>query len=287
MTLNEFITKYDGKGIDVDGFPKDNPYQCMDVYRAYAKEVLRFPQSPPVVGAKDVWDTYLTTHYTRLDNTPEAVPQTGDIIIWGSGYGKYGHIAICTSANINTFSCFSQNDPAATLCRVRRYNSYKNVLGWLRPTDIMDDMPQWLTTLLKEDLKLDISLPEGDIRARVGELKDAINTNESFRKRIHQLEEDYSVVSGELEETKERLRLSDESRSRLENEIKTTKEMVISRDTRITALEQKIETLEKILDPEKNIVITTQEYNRLREKAVIDRFTKWELFKALIGIGRK
>ena len=80
MTLQEFISKYEGEGIDVDGFPKDNPYQCVDLYRAYVKEVLGFPQSPPVVGAKDIWDTYLTSHYTRLDNTPTAVPQAGDIV---------------------------------------------------------------------------------------------------------------------------------------------------------------------------------------------------------------
>ena len=110
--------------------------------------------------------------------------------------------------------------------------------------------------ILRDDLKLDIKLTEGDFRARVGELKDAVSNYESLRKRVTEIEEDYSVVSGDLEETRERLRLSEESRGRLEIEIRTTKEMVVNRDTRITALEEKVEALQKTLDPDKNIVIT-------------------------------
>ena len=136
MTFNEFITKYNGKGLDWDGA---YGFQCTDLYRYYCHEVLRVPQSPPVVGAKDIWNTYLKDHFTRIENTPEGVPQAGDVMIWGSQYGPYGHVAVVTSANVNSFTCFSQNDPVGTLCQLRNYKNYRGVLGWLHPNLNMSD----------------------------------------------------------------------------------------------------------------------------------------------------
>src|SRR3990167_857740 len=136
MILDEFIKKYNGKGIDYDGAFGN---QCMDLYRQYVKEVLGFPQSPAVVGAKDVWDTYLKTHYTKVGNTPEGFPNKGDVIIWGKTYGPFGHIAVCIEADINKLKVFGQNDPLGTLCQERVYN-YNHILGWLKPIkeEVMD-----------------------------------------------------------------------------------------------------------------------------------------------------
>lgn len=130
ITLDEFVSKYTGKGIDYDGH---YGFQCQDLYRMYVKEVLGFPQSPSVTGAKDNWDKYLPDYYERIPNTPEGVPQKGDIIIWGSNYGPFGHVAVCTEATVNTFKCFSQNDPTGALPAIKWYKSYAGVLGWLRP----------------------------------------------------------------------------------------------------------------------------------------------------------
>lgn len=135
ISFDQYIQKYNNKGIDVDGFPKNNPYQCMDNYRQYVKEVLGFPQSPPVKGAKDVWDTYLRDYFIRYSNTPLGIPQKGDIMIWGSGYGPFGHIGMVTEAHLMWFNSFDQNDPIGTLCHIQRH-SYRGVLGWLRPKDL-------------------------------------------------------------------------------------------------------------------------------------------------------
>lgn len=130
MTLQEFIDKYNGKGIDFDGSFGN---QCQDLYRQYVKEVLGFPQSPAVVGAKDNWDAYLPAYFDRIPNTPTGVPQPGDIMIWGTKYGPYGHVAVVTSATVNTFTCFSQNDPIGSLCGLKTYKTYTPTLGWLHP----------------------------------------------------------------------------------------------------------------------------------------------------------
>lgn len=133
MRLEEFLLKWSGKGIDFDGH---YGYQCMDLYRQFVKEVLGFPQSPGVSGAKDVWETYLKTYYKRFSNTPDGVPQKGDIVIWNKNVGGgFGHIAIFLYGDVNNFLSFDQNWPVGSLCHVQSHN-YKDVSGWIRPGGI-------------------------------------------------------------------------------------------------------------------------------------------------------
>jgi len=133
MTLSEFVNKYTEIGVDYDHDSFSNHFQCVDLYRQYVKEVLGYPQSPGVTGAKDIWDSYLKEYFEQIKNTPTGVPNYGDIIIWGSTYGTYGHVAVCISGNTSSFVAFSQNDPAGSLCVLKEYKSYRGVLGWLHP----------------------------------------------------------------------------------------------------------------------------------------------------------
>lgn len=135
MTFTQFINKYNNKGVDFDGSYGN---QCVDLFRQYVKDVLGYPQPKGVVGAKDFWTNYetdkpLKDNFIKIPNTPDGVPQEGDVMVWGARYGKYGHIAMVTHADVNTFTCFSQNDPIGTLSQKRKYSSYKGVLGWFRP----------------------------------------------------------------------------------------------------------------------------------------------------------
>lgn len=74
--------------------------------------------------------------YERIPNTPEFVPIKGDIMVWGQGLGKWGHVAICNGEGDTTwFKSYEQNwtgnnDPV-TLIK----HNYNNVLGVLRPKD--------------------------------------------------------------------------------------------------------------------------------------------------------
>lgn len=133
MTYNDFKAKWLGTPINYD-----NAYgaQCMDVYRMYVKEVLNIPQSPPVKGAKNVWDTYLPEYFDKISNTPDGVPKQGCIAIWG--HGEFGHIGIVDSADKQYLTCFEQNwtqggtsNDGKGNSEIRRHN-YSNVLGWLK-----------------------------------------------------------------------------------------------------------------------------------------------------------
>jgi hypothetical protein len=127
MTLSQFISTYNGKsGV---GNTPDNKGQCVGLAMVYIAD----KGYPHIWGhAKDIFANAPTSHYDKLINTPTGVPQPGDIIIWnGNVGGGFGHIAIVTSANVNSFTSLDQNWSVTGGCRIENHN-YANVIGWLR-----------------------------------------------------------------------------------------------------------------------------------------------------------
>lgn len=102
MTLAEFVKKWLGKKADFDGA---YGAQCVDLYRMYCKEVLQVPQTPPVEGAKDIWDK------RGVLKAREGKPEPGDVLVYGESYGKYGHVAIaaCEVPGSDTWAVLEQD----------------------------------------------------------------------------------------------------------------------------------------------------------------------------------
>lgn len=129
MTVQQFFIKWNGKLLDFDG---SYGGQCVDLYRQYCQEVLQVPQSPPVNGAAEIWNTYLPEFFEAIPNTPTGVPRKGDIVIWDRKLnGGIGHVAIFSEGNAKEFTSFDQNFPVGSNCHFQKH-SYKYVLGWLR-----------------------------------------------------------------------------------------------------------------------------------------------------------
>lgn len=92
----------------------------------------------PVIwaDAHDWWDKRMfQDQYDYIENTATAVPQPGDIIIWGSalpGSLGGGHIAVCLLPlpGTGTFISVDQNWGGKTVHKVTHNYSY--VVGWLR-----------------------------------------------------------------------------------------------------------------------------------------------------------
>jgi len=171
MTYQQFKDKWLGKGIDWDNH---FGFQCVDVYRQYCHEVLEIPQSPLVKGAKNIWTTYLKEHFKQVPNTPEGVPQQGDIVIWD--VGTYGHVGICDHATVSTVTCFEQNwlGGGTRPAEIRRHG-YKDVLGWLVYNKPEDDMAE---NLIIKFLKEKDKYTEGDVREMYGAWQDLGNVKE-------------------------------------------------------------------------------------------------------------
>lgn len=85
-------------------------------------------------NATDLYNNADPNFFAKIPNTPTAIPQQGDIIVWdGKFNGGLGHTGIATGkADINSFDCFEQNDPINSKPHVKNYN-YAYITGWLRP----------------------------------------------------------------------------------------------------------------------------------------------------------
>ena len=139
MTNQDFVNKYNGKGINFDGYYGN---QCMDLWQQYNKEVVGAPAIPAAV-AKLVWlnNAYPLGYYTKVANTPTNIPVAGDVVIWD---GTAGHIAVFQTGDVMKFTSFDQNYPSqgyydkygnfigTGVCHLQTHN-YNNVLGWLHP----------------------------------------------------------------------------------------------------------------------------------------------------------
>lgn len=123
MTLQSFVNKWNGKGIDFD---HAYGYQCVDLIQQYNKD---FFNGSFLFGATAlaIWMNYPQNLYTKIINTPTNVPQPGDILFWG-----YNHVAIVILADVMSLTSFDQNFPTGSLCHLQQHD-YNNALGWLHP----------------------------------------------------------------------------------------------------------------------------------------------------------
>lgn len=175
MTFDEYFDKYEGKGIDYDG---NYGVQCFDLANDYSVKVVGGKQFIGM-GAYEIYTNYYNqpAHdlYERIPNTPEFVPKKGDIIVWGQGLSKWGHVAVCNGKGDTTwFESYDQNwggrNEPVTLTR----HNYNCVLGVLRPKDqerVLGKQDKPKPKELKGDLNGDGKVDVADIAALSAHIK--------------------------------------------------------------------------------------------------------------------
>lgn len=139
MNYETFIKTHVGKAMDYDGCAGA---QCVDLAKYYLDEV--FGIKPGNWGdAHDYYDGFyahneLVQNFDRIPNTPDFVPQKGDICVWKSSLssGGWGHIAIATGeGDTNHFYSYDQNWTGRHDACTRIYHNYNHFAGVLRPKD--------------------------------------------------------------------------------------------------------------------------------------------------------
>ena len=137
ITYDQFITKWNGRGIDFDGAYGD---QCMDLMHQYIFEVLGLTDGRILAQgyAKDVYLNFNNVYghelFDKIPNTPTGVPQKGDILLFNTFspvYGVAGHVSIFISGDVNKLQSFDQNYPVGRKCHIQNHD-YRGSLGWLR-----------------------------------------------------------------------------------------------------------------------------------------------------------
>lgn len=126
--LEKLIQQWNGKS---PIHPKGIKGQCVALYRLYL-DALNVPQSPPVSGARLIWNTVDTEYFERIPKSYSVVPQPGDIVIFSAFPGNpYGHVGMCTEAYWWSFKSFDANWSVPKIARLENHN-YTYVIGWLR-----------------------------------------------------------------------------------------------------------------------------------------------------------
>ena len=132
--FQEFLKWVEGQGIELSD--KTNIYQCFDLAYSWIF-YLNYPKS--TIQHLYAYQIYtepreITLNYFDLiKNTPSAVPQAGDLVIWSNVVGVAGHVAIATGqGDTNKFKSLDQNWQGVSRAVIVEH-TYKGVIGWLRP----------------------------------------------------------------------------------------------------------------------------------------------------------
>ncbi len=135
MTMNEWVNKYLGKGVDYDGA---YGVQCVDLVKSFVKNVLGVkPQS--IGNAIEYYNkrnssSYLTKNFNWIGYKKGFVPQKGDICVFKTKSGL-GHVSVASGqGNSSCFYSYDENYPTGnhepmTLTK----HNYNSLLGVLRP----------------------------------------------------------------------------------------------------------------------------------------------------------
>lgn len=117
MTYQEFKDKYNGKYVDVDGYPSNWKYQCFDLVQKYITECLGLP-SNILAGCGNVCNMLkepkisILLQYFDEVKTTEMIP--GDICFW-----TWNHTALFDHWDGRACWYFSQNPNPCKVMTIR------------------------------------------------------------------------------------------------------------------------------------------------------------------------
>lgn len=196
MSIYDLIREYDGKQLDFDGAYGG---QCTDLAKKFASE-----NGKPVIrgNGKDWANAFNWVAYKA-----GLVPSEGDIIVWGTGVGIYGHVAVVIDADAKGFKSFDQNWDHDHTCHIETH-SYKNILGWNRlEEEVTREQIARIKIDTLEELLLNRPLNDGDVPAIEGRkslLLDSLNAGKPINVALSERVDD--IVRGALGDDKNRLR---------------------------------------------------------------------------------
>lgn len=132
--LQDFISKHTNQKLDYDGA---YGAQCVDLIKYWFKALgLPIPTGNGNQYARNADGSRVIF----IKNTPSGIPKPGDVIVWNTGIGAYGHVAIFVEGDVNSFRSFDQNYPLNSSCHIQNH-SYNHVDGWLHPVQLDTPAP--------------------------------------------------------------------------------------------------------------------------------------------------
>ena len=129
---DEFIEEVNNTSFDYD---KVSGIQCVDLIKKYLKECFNIKVPLNSGNAVTYWedDKKFLKDFIKIENTPDFIPEKGDIMVWNKNRGKgAGHVSICTGeGDKKEFYSYDLNWNGKKKVQKVKHD-YKNVLGVLR-----------------------------------------------------------------------------------------------------------------------------------------------------------
>ena len=161
MTYDEFKNKYNEQFVDVDGYPKDNPYQCFDLAQKYFTECLGVPKEV-LAGCGYVKNMLIPPKIDLLlqyfDEVDRRTMEPGDVAIWD--YDPAGHIAIFNNYDGRAWY-FSQNYPERSCSHLQIIPETN-----LRSFRIKNPKPQVTPNVARDESKNQIEVKVNNLNVR-------------------------------------------------------------------------------------------------------------------------
>ncbi len=140
MTIEQFLSQYNGVFVTNPNAPTDNPYQCMQLMHQYCVDVLGLDKS--VLSQDTAFDVFKNFPYVngaqlfqQFFYTANFIPEKGDIVFFGEYLnltGPAGHVCIFLSGDTKSFVSIDQNWPEKSPVHEQTHTSYNGVVGVLR-----------------------------------------------------------------------------------------------------------------------------------------------------------
>ena len=223
-TLEQFLSDYLGKS---KGYPEGSFVgECLSIVKIYIKEC--FGISPPPSGTNSAygyWSKFpnpLGEVFEKVLNTDDLIPEKGWIGIMKPWDGNpYGHIFIVADGSTKTIcKNWAQNWTSRTF--QLESNRYTNIIGFLKPKSIINDMTDNEKLLL--GLINDNGITEGDIRWVI-DLK-AKQTVPKLEKKVSDLETEISEIKQQLGELTEKYNNNEKELKNCQSSLKTANQTI-------------------------------------------------------------
>lgn len=138
MSPHEYYLATIDRKIDLDGIPKGQPYQCVDLFKDFCKYQLgkSYGTLCPSTGyAKDIWNCFdrlgLGEYFEKVSANNL---QDGDWCIWGDcSVAPKSHVAMFRIANGNNKGIFLGQNQAGKIPVTQSTITLNGLLGGLRP----------------------------------------------------------------------------------------------------------------------------------------------------------
>lgn len=277
--LEQFVSYFNGQYVEVSYRPAQ--YQCMDLAYIWTALLGAPKASIQQSSANKVWDNAsdLTREYFDLiPNTPDAIPQDGDIVVWNTKYGQYGHIGIALSGGTKyRFRVFEQNNPIGTNAHIQE-RGYTNISGWLRfKKQLENGTPQWLINFLNEN-NLNVN-SESEIRA-------IFDKSKRYDDEITNLKEQVKSANETLADKALEVSLLTDQKTSLENKIQElTERLGKATGERDKAIWEKEKAVIGCQTLQAELADLQEKCQRLEENNDIYAYTWLERFKSLFRGG--